>query len=221
MGPFRTPDKKALSAASAASVKKNDLKEKRKQKLQTKATILAAVAPEKSTYRDSLISQEEASRVQVNQSARQLRRVSSDTTVAKCLRDNFGDFSSAEVDLVLVDGMSLRETLKRDKGLQKMGQLTMGKHYYEKLRSKFRSSQEGAARLAVKDRSESCPNDLWTALDMLTAKVKKCQPLQDWLEATYCSILLKMMSMLLVSMCMFGVAFIRCCECSGMLIEHI
>ena len=200
-------NKKALAAVQL-EVRKTCLKEQRKQKLQTKATILAAVAPEKSTYRDSLISQEEASRVQVNQSARQLRRVSSDTTVAKCLRDNFGDFSSAEVDLVLVDGMSLRETLKRDKGLQKMGQLTMGKHYYEKLRSKFRSSQEGAARLAVKDRSESCPNDLWTALDMLTAKVKKCQPLQDWLEATYCSILLKIMSMLLVSMCMFGVAFI-------------
>jgi len=180
-------NKKALAAVQL-EVRKTCLKEQRKQKLQTKATILAAVAPGRDTsYSDSLIGQEEAARCQVNQSARQSSRVSLDTTINKCLRDNFGDFSSAEVDLVMVDGMSLRDTLKRDKALQKIGQLTMGMYYYQQLRSKFRKVDDAKVSLVVKNQSEICPPDLWNALDMLAARTKKCQPLHDWFEATCCS----------------------------------
>lgn len=179
--------KKAAVAAAQKLVKKNTLKEQRKQKLQTKALILDAVAPGSSKYQDSLISQEEAARCQVNQSTRQLRRVSSDVIVNKCLRDNFSDFSSAEVDLVLVAGISLRDTLKRDKGFQKLGQLTMGKFYYEDLRNKFRKMDDGKNKLVVNNPKSPVPPALWQALDMLMDKVKKCQPFHDWLEAAYCS----------------------------------
>jgi hypothetical protein len=184
----RLPINKKALAAAQLEVRKTCLKEQRKQKLVTKATILAAVAPGKDTgYNESLIGQEENSRLQASFSTRQSGRQSWDVTINKCLRDNFSDFSSAEVDLVMVDGMSLRDTLKRDKALQKIGQLTMGKYYYQELRNKFRKVDDGKSRLAVKDQSEICPPDLWNALDMLAARTKKCQPLHDWFEATCCS----------------------------------
>ena len=190
MGPHAggSNGKKAAAAAAQKVVKKNTLKEQRKQKLQTKALILDAVAPGSSKYQDSLISMEEAARRQVNHSTRQLRRVSSEVTANRSLSNNFFDFSCAEVDLVLVHGISLRGALKRDKGFQKLGQLTMGKFYYEDLRSKFRKVDDGKKKLVVNNPKSPVPPALWQALDMLTDKVKKCQPFRDWLEATYCSI---------------------------------
>ena len=185
MGPMKTPKKNSglPLAAGTAGDRKAKQKEKRKQQLDAKNNVLAAVAPAGHSYSDSLLGNAEAAAV-VTRPMAKAKASSAELAVSKAIRDNFSELTAAELDLVLVEGLSLRDTLLRDKRLQRGGQLTMGKFYYESIRKKFLQTEDGQDNLKVKDTTQEVPEQLMAAMRLCLGKLKKVQPLQDWLEVT-------------------------------------
>ena len=141
----------------------------------------AAVAPAGHSYSDSLLGNAEAAAVVTRPKAK-AKATSEELAVSKAIRDNFSELIAAELDLVQVEGLSLRDTLLRDKGLQRGGQLTMGKFYYESIKKKFLQTEDGHDNLKVQDTKQEVPEQLMAAMRLCLGKLKKAQPLQDWLE---------------------------------------
>lgn len=72
---------------------------------------------------------------------RKLQRRDTEAAVQKSLADNFRGFTAAQTDVVLVNGLTLREKLMADKRAHKHGdQGTMGGQYYRQLRIEYSSS---------------------------------------------------------------------------------
>jgi hypothetical protein len=86
--------------------------------------------------------------------------------VAKAIKDNCADLTPAEVDGTKVQGLTLRETLYRDKRAAKAGETkeTFGKKYYERLRATFSSQESPANQLLCGEDSMPVNPDLFTAM---------------------------------------------------------
>ena len=68
--------------------------------------------------------------------ARKLKRQSTEKVVDKSLKDNFRGWSSIDIDGTVVEGLSLRETILRDKRKSKgQSDVPMGQTYYANLRN--------------------------------------------------------------------------------------
>lgn len=79
-----------------------------------------------------------------------------DTIVNKAIKDSLKGMTSDELDNIRVDGLTCRETIKRDKLAQQSspGSLAMGKNYYLSIRDKFTLSTSPQKLLQVADQSE-------------------------------------------------------------------
>ena len=91
-------------------------------------------------------------------------------TVARAIRDNFKEFKEQEVDSTLVDGLSLRARLTKDKSenQQKPGSIVMGRTYYNHLRLLYQSVQHPSKQLQVQNPDAEIRQELFQA--MLAAK---------------------------------------------------
>ena len=115
---------------------------------------------------------------------RRLLRRDTDTCVAKILKDHFADFQEVNIDVILFNNLTLRQTLTRDKRSQKSGndEITMGKNYYQVLRSRFEGQSSSMARLAVKDSSQEVRPDLRLAMKAFKSRPCNREPMLYWMR---------------------------------------
>jgi hypothetical protein len=99
--------------------------------------------------------------------------------VAKAIADTFGDFSKEQTDELLVNGMTLRQTLLHDRKHatpeQKFGML-----YYGSKRSAFESTDSPAKKLVVADPKEDIPTALGAAMGKMLAHNCAFTPMMDF-----------------------------------------
>jgi hypothetical protein len=122
---------------------------------------------------------EEAETADAKPAAKQvrLRRQNTEQQVAKAIKDNCSDMSATEIDGTRVAGLTLRETLLRDKRAVKHGDSkeTFGKKYYERLRERFSAAE--SPRMLLKCGEDNLPvnHDLFAAMVSLKkTPVNRC-----------------------------------------------
>ena len=115
-------------------------------------------------------------------STRKLKRQSTEKVVDKSLKDNFRGWSSIDIDGTVVEGLTLRETILRDKRKSRMSNdFPMGAHYYGELRKKFGCSSQVANQLQVEDEHQEVSPPLLQAFTDLKASTPKRGALLQWL----------------------------------------
>ena len=114
---------------------------------------------------------------------RKLVRRDTEQAVSKCLRDNFGNFTEINSDVLLYQGMTLRERLLKDKRSAKMGLATMGANYYRDLRQWYSGEESPMAKLAVKDNNEKVRQELIDALVAMKSNPPNRGPLSEFLSS--------------------------------------
>ena len=101
---------------------------------------------------------------------RPLKKRNTEDQVNRSLKDNFKEFSSAEIDSVEIDGMTLRQRLAHDKRLaRKNPEMNLGCNYYKMRKDKYRSSDSVMKQLEVKNQSEIIDQQLRRALIALNS----------------------------------------------------
>ena len=124
---------------------------------------------------------------QQDAAAKRPRRAGASTVaqqVAKALADNFKSFTEQEIDSTIVDGLSLRGTIARDKQVNKdnPGTITMGRLYYDQLRKKFANSEHPHKKLAIKDSSLVVRPELFQAMLASKRNPPQRQPMLQLLQ---------------------------------------
>ena len=104
--------------------------------------------------------------------------------VDKALRDNFKTWSLEQVNLFLVDGKSLRDTILADKKAkaEEGKEIIFGKAYYESLRMKYRQVNEAEKALVVQDHSMVMDVVLSRALKALLSSRRVTDLMEDWAD---------------------------------------
>lgn len=105
-----------------------------------------------------------------------------DGQVEKLVKDNFKTWSSQAVDVVLRDGLTLRQTLARDKARNLRGELTMGKNYYAMMRKFFEDGESPGRKLKVSHKTDSENERLKEALFELTGHKSNLRPFVAFLD---------------------------------------
>lgn len=116
---------------------------------------------------------------------RQLKKQNTEIRVSRCIRDNFSDLSEAEVRGLRVDGLTLVETLARDKRLQASsddGEPKMGKFYMADLREKFALAKLAKHHLSVMDRAVPVDLKLVDAMEAALAPVPDYAKILGWMQ---------------------------------------
>jgi hypothetical protein len=106
-----------------------------------------------------------------------LRKQNTEQQVSKAIKDNCGDMSATEVDGTKVQGLTLRETLLKDKRAVRHGDSkeTFGKKYYEKLRDTFSAAESPSKLLMCGEDTLPVNPDLFTAMVSLKkTPVNRC-----------------------------------------------
>ena len=107
--------------------------------------------------------------------------------VAKAIRDNFKDFSQAEIDSNLVDGKTLRQRLTADKELNssQKGSVTTGRYYYTRLRDLYSSKDSNPEKLLTAGPDPGEVSDqLWTAMVATKKMPINRVPIMSFLETS-------------------------------------
>lgn len=102
--------------------------------------------------------------------------------VEKLLKDNFKGWTSRQIDCVLKDGLSLRQTLVKDKEDHHNGSITMGKNYYSAMKVKFVDVDTPSTRLKVQNVADFENPKLRAALVELIGHRGNMRPLHAFLE---------------------------------------
>lgn len=105
-----------------------------------------------------------------------------EASVDKLMKDNFKGWSSHQVDGITRDGLTLRQTLLRDKERYNRGEITMGKNYYTMLRSKFEDLESPAKMLKVARPADLENQKLKDALFELIGHRTNMKPFLSFLE---------------------------------------
>ena len=108
-----------------------------------------------------------------------------DLVVSKCLRDNFKMWGEELTDLNLVDGLSLRARIKKDKLAAASGQKegSMGKLYYAELRSMCGSANDPLADLDIQNEEDPEDQTMMSRLEKLFARKKTFDSIIEWLDS--------------------------------------
>jgi hypothetical protein len=115
--------------------------------------------------------------------ARPLKKRNTEEQVNRCLKDNFKDFSSQEIDPIEIDGLTLRQRLARDKRMaRKSPNMQMGSNYYKMLKDKYRSSDSVVKKLEVLNHSELIDPGLRKALVALKSANCNKSPLLEFMS---------------------------------------
>jgi hypothetical protein len=115
--------------------------------------------------------------------ARPLKKRNTEEQVNRCLKDNFKEFSSQEIDSIEIDGLTLRQRLARDKRLsRKNPDMSMGSNYYRMLKDKYRSSDSVVKKLEVTNQSDLISPELRTALVALKNANCNKSPLLEFMS---------------------------------------
>ena len=98
--------------------------------------------------------------------ARTSGKASVATQVQKALNDNFKGFTQQEIDSVIIDGLSLRARLTKDKAENAAtpGTVTMGRLYYNQLRMMYASAEHPLKQLIIKDPNKDVQPELFQAM---------------------------------------------------------
>lgn len=152
-----------------------------------KAKASARKAPAKNDKSASALELVEAEeRAENNRpQAKRLRRRNTEETIAKCIRDNFGGWDASQTDHYMVDGMSLREELLRDRRLANASDESapkFGKRYYELKRERFSPQSAPSKRLKVQDESQPLHPELEKGLIGLNQHVRRYDHILHFLE---------------------------------------
>jgi hypothetical protein len=104
--------------------------------------------------------------------------------VAKALHDNFKNFTEAQIDSAIVDGVSLRARLTRDKAqnAEKPGSVTMGRIYYNKLKMLYAGENHPTKLLIIKDASAQVRPELFQAMLASKRTPPQRQPMLQLLQ---------------------------------------
>ena len=102
--------------------------------------------------------------------------------VEKLLKDNFKGWTSRQIDCVMKDGLSLRQTLVRDTEEHLAGNIKMGKNYYNALKLRFVDVETPASRLKVANAADFENPKLKAALVELTGHRGNMKPMLAFLE---------------------------------------
>ena len=101
---------------------------------------------------------------------RPLKKRNTEEQVNRALKDNFKEFSSAEIDSVEIDGLTLRQRLAQDKRLARNHpEMNLGCNYYKMLKDKYRSSDSVMKQLEVQNHTEIIDQQLRKALIALNS----------------------------------------------------
>lgn len=110
--------------------------------------------------------------------------------VAKKLRDNFKGWSSVATDGVVVQGLTLRQTLARDTAihLDNPTKLRMGATYYAQLKTSFKGVDPALRKFSVKHPEETVHPALLAAIKETQQYHRNFQPLLTQLALmTHCN----------------------------------
>ena len=117
--------------------------------------------------------------------SRKLQKRDTETQVSKAIKDNFGNFSDQNTDVLLHEGMTLRERLLHDKRRQKAGEdVIMGSFYYSNLRKLYGGSSSVASLLKVKNKDEPIRATLHAAITAFKGRPSHKGPFQEWLQSS-------------------------------------
>ena len=104
-------------------------------------------------------------------------------SVNKAIVDNFKGLSSAQIDLTLVDGMSLRDRLHDAKRRQKAGEnITIGKVFYALLRDEFGAASDVGKQLKVANELEPEDDRMKAALMLMLRHNRDTTQIEQWLQ---------------------------------------
>lgn len=105
-----------------------------------------------------------------------------DDAVSKAIADNFGTFTDAEIDLTLVRGKSLRETIMDAKMRQRNGEdLAIGKTFYQRLREEFGQASDVGRQMTVKNDAEEEDTNLRSCLMTMLRHNRDTTHIVQWM----------------------------------------
>lgn len=130
----------------------------------------------------TLMEQTEQTETDKAPSAKRQRERSFETAVTKALNDNFKGLSEAEMNLTLIDGMSLRDRVADAKRRQKAGEkITLGKGFYNQLREQYGGVNSVSRQLRVKDDTEPEDQKMQECLMLMLRHNRDSNPITQWL----------------------------------------
>lgn len=118
--------------------------------------------------------------------ARGGRRRTLDEVINKCLVDNFRTATKYQVEMLVVDGLTLRQRLERDKATaarNKTGGQGFGASYYRNLRQMYASETAPETQLVVKRPGDVVTEELTAALKAFRRQPSDRAPLIEWLAS--------------------------------------
>lgn len=129
----------------------------------------------------TLIEQQEEQDAAVH-TAKRSRIRSFEAQVTKALYDNFKGMSEAEINLNLIDGMSLRDRVADAKRRQQQGEtVSMGKSFYTALREQYSGEMSASSQLKVRDDQEPEDSRMREALMMMLRHNRDTSAITQWL----------------------------------------
>ena len=162
-------------AKAGASQKKAKKASEPKVSLPTSGANLSAL---------SIVEAEERAQ-QPKQGSRRLRKRNTEETVCKSLRDNFSGWDAASTDHFLVEGLSLRQVLSRDRRLVDANDAAaprLGKRYYESLRERFSPENHPCKRLRPTNDQEVLDPQLERGLIAMNQHMRKFDLMLEFLD---------------------------------------
>lgn len=143
-----------------------------------------------STSAQTLLQQHEAAAQVKNKAIRsrtQVSRRDSDEQTDRAVREHFKQFSSVQTDIILVDGKTLRQTLKTAKKDAKAAGRKLGSGFYQEIGQKFVLPGESDNSLKLVNDKDEIRESLLDALRIANSKnttVRNKGPLLQWLSVS-------------------------------------
>lgn len=133
---------------------------------------------------DNLVSKHEAVNVTTT-TKRKLAKRDTEGCIAKSLADNFKGFNNVQTDVIIgTSGLTLRETLTRDRRALKAGEsaMTMGATYYRRLRNEYALPDSPVRQLRVTDPAMAVCETLMEAIIALEKTPADRSKLVEYLQ---------------------------------------
>jgi hypothetical protein len=139
--------------------------------------------PKKTSAPSNLIEELDDEDDHVYSGKKQTKRVrTEDEIIDKILKDNFPLWSFEQINLKVVDGVSLRDRIKADKVRQACNLLAMGKLYYASIRLTYQDDLSPLSQLTIEDKNQPSDETMMDALKSLLGYMRVTGPLEEWLE---------------------------------------
>jgi hypothetical protein len=148
---------------------------------------LVPLEPIKTVAVDASLLDKEQAKDQAATLKRKRPSRSSDDVVAKILQDNFKSrgWSADSFDLVLRNGVSLRESIKAAKIRHDAGLQIMGKVYYDALRSLYSDADSPAVQMKVLDPTQPVDQTVSDAITAITNHRSDRGPMTAMFSSNY------------------------------------